>query len=350
MESPTKIIETAIIRLYSKLKRLEIEELPISAYNKNYLKSYLGSYKFLMFQYQQMMVKAIQKLSKPIEKSVFIDYGGGCGMLSYLAKEVGFRNVIYNDLYEVSVNDAKIIAAKMEMAIDEFICGDVQEMVKYLEQVNIEVDLICSFDVLEHIYDLKQWFRSIVKIDHRFSLVFTTAANPENPFITNRLMKLHRKVELKGILKDEGWKEIDLSTAYFEERKKIIANYNDELTSSAVEYLAKMTRGLRKEDILMLIDQYTNAGEINYEIDHPTNTCDPYTGNWAEHLINLKKLKIFLESLHLEVDFTNSYYGYSSNKLLNAPKFILNFFIKILGKNHLFFSPTYTLEVQKTDL
>jgi hypothetical protein len=46
--------------------------------------------------------------------------------------------------------------------------------------------------------------------------------------------------------------------------------------------LAKKTRGLMKDDIEKLVEEYIASGKITYQPDHPTNTCDPYTGNWAD--------------------------------------------------------------------
>ncbi|MDJ0645739.1 MAG: hypothetical protein QNJ57_07085 [Flavobacteriaceae bacterium] len=311
------------------------------------MQEYIANYDFLMYQYSQLLAKVIKSLSKPVEESVFIDYGGGCGILSYLAKAIGFKKVIYNDIYELSVNDSKLIAQQLSITIDNFIFGDVDQLILFLEKQDIKPDMICSLNVLEHIYDVKGWFNSIIKIQNSFSLLFMTSANSKNPFIAKRLMKLHKKVEFEGVQRKEGWKEIDLSSSFLEERKKIITAKSGALKPDEIKHLAHRTRGLRKNDILKLVDEYTKGKEIKYKINHPTNTCDPYTGNWAEHLIDLNQLKSYLEGLKLKVTFTNSYYGYSKNKFLNAPKFILNIFMKIFGKHNLVFSPTYTLEAKK---
>ena len=293
------------------------------------------------------MNKVVKNLDKNIEESILIDYGGGCGMLSYLAKELGFKKVIYNDIYEVSVKDCRIIAEHLDIDIDDFVHGNIEVLIDNISKKNIKPDMICSFDVLEHIYNLEDWFQSVVKIENPFSLLFMTAANTKNPFIVRRLKELHKKVEFVGVKKGQGWKKIDLSAPYFYERKKIIKEYHKSLTSIETRQLAYITRGFRKDDILKLIDEYKEGKVINYSINHPTNTCDPYTGNWAELLIDIDKFNLLLEKLDFEITFTNSYYGYSKNKTLNLPKYVLNLFIRILGKNNLLLSPTYTLEVRK---
>ena len=118
-------IDTAIADFSSKLFNLQIEELPISKYNKKYLKNYVQNYDFLMSQYAQLLYKAIKKLKKKPEESTFIDYGGGCGILSYLAKQLGFATVIYNDSYQTSVEDTKVIADALNITIEAYVSGSV---------------------------------------------------------------------------------------------------------------------------------------------------------------------------------------------------------------------------------
>ena len=342
-----KQISNAIEKLFSKLQKLNLSNLPISAYNRAYLKRYINNYPFYTFLYTQLLTKAIKKLKKSISESTFVDYGGGCGMLSYLAKELGFKYVVYNDIYEISIDDTQTISKNMNISIDYFIHGDVTKFVQTINDNNIKPDLICSFDVLEHIYNLEKWFTSIVDIKSNFSLLFMTSANSSNPYIVNRLKKLQIKAEYKGLEKTVGWKKIDLNTSFLEARKKIIRNEFPQLKYDEVQKLSLKTRGLRKSDIELVVKTYIESGEINYKIKHPTNTCDPFNGNRTENLIDLNPLKIFIKNLDLKVDITNSHYSYSNNKILNIPKYVLNLIITIFGPRHLLFSPTYTLEVEK---
>ena len=340
-------ISNAVHRLSSKLHELNLEKITISEYNRQYLKRYIDQYSFYMSIYSQLFSKAISRLNKPISESVFVDYGGGCGMLSYMAFEMGFKKVIYNDIYPVSVADVKMISNTLGIKIDHFIEGDIEAFVHQAKKENIKPDLICSFDVLEHIYDLEKWFHTIAKIEHNFSLLFMTNANASNPIIARRLKKLQIKAENEGLPKNKGWKEIDESTSFLALRKNIISSKFPELGAEEIGLLSVTTRGLRKEDIEKVVKDYIKTGEIGYRIDHPTNTCDPFTGNWTEHLIDLKHLKAMIIKNSLLFDISNSYYGYSKNKMLNLPKFLINQFIKMLGKRYLFLSPTYTIEIQK---
>jgi len=343
-----KQINKAIERLFSKIQGLNSDNLNISEYNKKYLKKYIDNYSFYMSLYSQLLQKAIKKLNKPISESTFIDYGGGSGILSYLAKEIGFKSVVYNDIYQGSVDDTQTISKNIGITIDYYICGDVEEFVNGVNNQNIKPDLICSFDVLEHIYNLEKWFKTITNIKNDFSLLFMTSANSSNPFITKRLKKLQIKAEYQGIDKTIGWKEIDTNTSFFKVRNNIIIKKFPNLKNSDVKLLSSKSRGLRKDDIEKLVTKYIKTGEIHYQTKHPTNTCDPYSGNWTENLIDLKQLKTVIINNNLTVNYTNSFYGYSNNRIFNIPKYFLNQLIKILGSRCLFISPTYTLEVQKT--
>jgi hypothetical protein len=340
-------VREAVERLYSKLQIINPQDLPVSEYNKIYITKYLENYSFYMSCYFQLLQKAIRKLNKPVSESVFIDYGGGCGILSFLAKESGFKTVVYNDINKASVADTKTFSKSLGIEIDQYICGDAGEFVSEINKLKIKPDLICSFDVIEHIYDLESWIKTIVNIDTGFSLLCMTSANPLNPFIVARLKKLHKISEFQGTEKNIRLNNKFLNTSSLEERTKIIRNKYPELKENAINMLSEKSRGLRIDDIEILVTCYIETGNITYKISHPTNTCDPYTGNWTEKLIDLKQLKLFIRNQNLKVDLSNSFYSYSKNKVLNIPKFILNQLIRISGPGNLFFSPSFTLEIQK---
>ncbi|MEP6467052.1 MAG: methyltransferase domain-containing protein [Parafilimonas sp.] len=347
MKETVLLIDNAIKKLGVKLKQLDVDSIDISAYNKNYLLRYINNYSFYMNLYKQLLLKAISKLSQPVANVVFVDYGGGCGILSFLAKEIGFKKVVYNDLYITSVNDVKIIAQKINIYIDDYIAGDVEKLVTEINTKNIRPDLICSFDVLEHIYNLHAWMKTIAAINNPFNLLFITSANSKNPFIKHRLKKIHLQAEYKGFETKPGWKTSDTGNSFLEERKKIIkAKYTD-ISDEEINNLAAKSRGLIKDEIYLLVEAYLHTGVVTYAPHHPTNTCDPHTGNWAENLIDLTELKNIAGTNNFSVNITNTYYGYSKNKLLNIPKQLINTVIKFAGKKNLFFSPMYVLEISK---
>ncbi len=347
MESRQKQIDEAVNRFESKLRRINPAGLAISVYNQKYLEKYIHDFTFYMSLYAQLLLKALNKTDKPVSESTFIDYGGGCGILSFLAKEIGFQTVIYTDIYQVSVNDAQTISGELGIPIDHFWCEDIEGCVDRINKLNIRADLICSMDVLEHIYNLENWFNTLSLIRGNFTLLFMTSANSRNPYVSRRIKRLQTTAEHDGVEKTSGWKERDTSTSFLAVRQNMIRNNFPQLTDTDVDLLASGTRGLREDDIETVVKEYLQTGCINFRINHPTNTCDPYTGNWVEHLIDLKHLKEIIKKNNLAVEITNSKYGYSANKIFNIPKCILNQLIGLLGPRNLFLSHTYTLEVQR---
>ena len=111
----------ATVIVKDKIINLDIDRLNISDYNKRYLKHYQQNLNFYLDAYSQLLLKATSNLDIPVNKAVFLDYGGGSGLLSYLAAALGFNKVVYNDLYEISVNDVKVISQNLQLNIDEFI-------------------------------------------------------------------------------------------------------------------------------------------------------------------------------------------------------------------------------------
>lgn len=334
-----------VLTTIEKLSKLDFSEIEISDYNEKYLREYYNNSSFYASLYAQLLYKAVGKLNKSVEESVFVDYGGGCGVLSYTAKELGFKTVIYNDIYDVSVQDTKEVATAISCQLDLFICGDIDEVLLQLKKHQVHPDVICSFDVLEHIYNLEEWFAKLKAIETPFSLCFMTSANGTNPHVRKRLQKIHHQAEFVGKEKSFGWKERDAYLPFLEIRKKMISEFDHSLEASVIDLLAAKTRGLKKEDIISFVKEYKENQQISRKLPYLTNTCDPYTGNWAEHVINLKALKKMLKDEETQVRFTNGKYGYTSNKILTLVKFMLNIVMRVLGKENLYFSHTYTLEL-----
>ena len=342
----TNKINNALRYLFLKLSKIDLHGLDISDNSRQYLKKYIHDSSYFISFYSQVLQKSLRRIKNPVTESVFVDYGGGCGILSLLARLIGFKTVIYNDIYEKSLMDAKIISKHTGIPVDYFICGDAEAFVTQMNLINIHPDLICSVDVLEHIYNLDSWFKSISKL-HGFCLIFVTGANSGNPIIKKRLKKIHKISEYQGCEKNVRVNDTYLNTSFLEEREKIIRKKFPELSENEIKYLSVSSRGLIREDIENLVFRYSRDGVFEYHPDHPTNTCDPYTGNWAERLIDLKKLKDNIASNGLSMDITSSFYCYSDNKILNSVKMLVNLLIKISGSHCLLLSPNITIEIRK---
>jgi len=342
-----QLIDNALKTLFQKLSILNLNEIGISEYNQRYMSEYINDYSFYAPLYRQLVHKAIEDSPIPIEESIFVDYGGGCGFLSLLAREIGFKQVIYSDIYDISTTDAQILSEQTGIAVDHFVCGNIDELLDAIRFMHIQPNVICSFAVIEHIYNLEDWFKKLSTLDHTFSATFLTSANPYNPFIRKRLMKMQHRAEFEQSEVVWGMKERDLKIPFFQARKEIIQTILPEIEEIRLNDLALRTRGLDQNDIRKVIINHLDTGIFDYQPNHPTNTCDPFTGNWTERLIDLQELKRYLKSLSLSVKISSGLYSYGRNKNLNIIKSVLNQVIRLNNQIGLRVSATYMLKVSK---
>jgi len=274
---------TIIVALQQDLATLDLDKLGISEYIQMYLESKIN--RAVLTRAEYVLGQALQG-RKP-EDCCLIDYGSGVGTLSLLAKKLEIGKVIYNDIYDISCRDARTIAVAVGAEADYYVEGDIDKLIQFCTEHDIKADAIVSQDVLEHIYDIEGFLSKLHLISHEGTvLVHTSGANMFHPQVAEAEIKLQLQVETTGIERKKGYKERDCYTAFRTARAKIITEYAPSLTSLEVQILANNTRGLWQIDILNAVDNYIATGIFPTVIGHPTNTCDPYTGNWAEHLIN----------------------------------------------------------------
>jgi len=336
------LINLAAESLHKKLIQIDLKQLGISEYNQRYLSEKLANPIGSMQLYSYLLALSLIGNKFPLNRFVFVDYGGGSGCLSLLAKEMGIGRVIYNDIYDVSCNDVKILARATNIDVDDYVCGDIDELINYLKKQSLPINAISSYDVIEHIYDIKSYIKKLRFLSYSsFRVIFGSSANIKNPRIRWKLRKIHLEREYKDRETKWGHKDRDTLNSFLNIRKEIINKYDLKLPLKTTEEIAKSTRGLMKQDIEKCVDEYKTKGEILYKPDHPTNTCDPYTGNWAEHLMELKWLENIFKDEGFEVKILNGYYAYSEFIYKRLIKNTLNIGIKYFGKTALFFSPYY---------
>jgi hypothetical protein len=199
-----------------------------------------------------------------------------------------------------------------------------------------------SYDVLEHIYKVESFLHKLVSSpDGPTTILMASAANQRNPFIRRNLSKMHCKYEYQDRPKDPWHKERDTLRAFHSVRKEIIENHAPELSQKEVEVLANNTRGKSIGDILACIEEYRKEKSLPVKPRHPTNTCDPYTGNWQEQLLEFDWLEGILKGQGLITSILPGYYGTHAHKIKNFIALGLNLFISKFPNMGLGVAPFY---------
>ena len=334
-------ISSAKGRLKNKLKMIDLAALDISEYNQRYLGGKIKNIDRQLDLYGNILTLCFLHKPLTIQQSVFVDYGGGSGILSYLAKELGIDKVIYIDIYDKSCNDVKIISNMLELPIDHVICGDVGDLISFVTKNSIIIDSIASYDVLEHIYDVGGHFKNLASLGYRFRVVYGSGANCKNPRIVHDLKKKQIMAENENREKIWGHKERDSLLAYYNIRKDIISSYSPDLKSNEINLIAEKTRGLIESDIKKCVDEFKQTGYVSYSNKHPTNTCDPYTGNWCEHLIEPEWLENILLKYGYSVKILGGYYHSTASRPKKFIANMINSFISLLGRHSLIIAPYF---------
>jgi hypothetical protein len=335
-------IESAQNYLFNKLIKLDLKSLNISDYNQRYLGSKISNLKSELQLYGRLLYLALNNSPISIENFVLIDYGGGSGLISFLASEMGIGTVIYNDIYDVSCSDVKILSQAIGLPLKHIVCGDIDKLVSFTHMHSISINAIVSYDVLEHIYDVEDYVKKLACIsDKKFRIVYGSGANNANPRYVRSVKKIQIEAEYKNRDKKWGDKERDSLHAFLDIRKNMIAAYAPELDMKTVDQLALSTRGLIQRDIYKGIDEFRLQGKITYHMDHPTNTCDPYTGNWSEHLMDFKWLEQVFKKEGFSVKILPGLYGTYVSPLKKCIRVFLNAIIHLLGRGSLFLAPYF---------
>lgn len=339
--------EETLKDLLLRLKALNLQEIGISEYNQAYLSKHIKEFQKTSWFLSHIFMLIAEK-NIPFSQITLIDYGGGAGILSYFAKMLGVGTLIYNDIYDVSCKDVKKISEKINIHIDYIMQGDIHEVVEQVKEEKLKIDFLLSFDVIEHIYNVEDWFNEVKKIQtEKLTVIQTSHANKYNLLINTKLTKLQKRAEYQEQKKEWGHKERDTLQSFFYVRKNIIKNQLPDLEESKLNYLSRQTRGLIEKDIVREVKKYAQNGKINYKPKHKNNTCDPLTGNWTEQFIDLKDLQKTIEKMGYECIITPGFYiNTKGSNIVKVVKKIVNHIIYYLKFKGLLLSPYYVVNCE----
>ncbi|MES2352846.1 MAG: hypothetical protein V4568_00355 [Pseudomonadota bacterium] len=340
-----KDINASAGRLAKKLESLNGDKSGLSEYcqrvlsdKKEVLTAYLQIYTYVLSW-------ALHGSNLPYSKLTILEYGGGMGFISMLAKELGVGNVVYNDIFEESRQGAQRLGALVGCVADHYVCGDTDDVIEYSRKHDIQYDGIASFDVIEHIYDIESFLEKLASFPgSRLKVVMTSAANMYYKRYTKDVMQFQRQCELLGQQPSYGHYDRDTLRPYLDIRKELITEFSKDLSADEIDKLAVATRGLRQDDILNAVNAYLKTGQLPKVPRHPTNTCDPYTGNWQEHLMDPSELVTVMRRAGFEADWFSGYY---SGRYGNIVKQFLargaNAVIGVMNQRAIRFAKFYTL-------
>ncbi|MFM9944958.1 MAG: methyltransferase domain-containing protein [Bacteroidia bacterium] len=314
---------------------LEVDKLDISDYNKLYLKKHLQSLEYSVILAWQILELGVEKLEKPIEKISMAEIGGGTGIISLLAKWLGFGTVVYTDIYEQSCTDFEVISNTLGLKPTGILVGSINELaINYRNQI----DLLVSRDVVEHIYNPALFFKHSIQNFKNAILVHNTSANIYNVFRKKYFKKIHQMDEWEW--NGNQFKPGDSLESFYKMRLDFIRREFPSLSVSRSEILAAITRGQVFSDIKTEVKNYLITQKLPSVPKHPTNTCDPANGNWTEHLLTFEEYELFVNNTNYKIHWQFAPYDEWRNTGLK--KIILKFFnlfIKNTGRLAKFISP-----------
>lgn len=265
-----EIINNGAQQLYPLLKNIDIDRLRLTEHGRNY---YLGSHhKRLFFSIEtsaHLLYRALSKLNKLPGEVTVMDYGAGMGSLYLLAKTIGCKQVIYNDILQEWADNAQKMASATGIDVDTYIVGDIGTTMRELDKKDIKCDLITSRNVVEHIYKLEDFYGAIHRYQTQALVFSSTTANFLNPALNLQHVVYHRRIDKN----------------YHEQRKTAIGQKFPSLGAEEAARLAKATRGYKENDLYAAVSDFLAKGTPIKKGYRYTNTCDMIYGVWAENLL-----------------------------------------------------------------
>lgn len=313
-----------------KLHAVDVQSLAIAPYCKRYLNHLLQNSKYYLSIYASVLDKVKKESSKPTVETHLLDYGAGNGLLGLFAKCCGFGKVTINDIDESFLSASKVLANKMNIDVEHFILGDLEDVKK--EASSEKIDALVATDLIEHIYDLDAFVATMASLNPELISVFTTGSNPENYFKVRQLMKLQNRDEYVGGKADDALLFGHVAhESYLKIREKIIKDVAPDMDEYIILKLAKLTRGKNKSDIINAVKKFKETKELPLLIDHPSNTCHPETGSWTERLMPISTYKSIFRHHQFELQISSGFYNHYQPGLKGTALLFLNKIKLIFG-------------------
>ena len=324
-----------------------MSRLPISDYTKRYLSDQLRSAAYLG-TFAQVLSTATSAWDADLGSIRMVELGGGTGLQTLLALESGVGHITYSDIYDVSCSDVHEVARAVGLEIPAVICADTDGLVAQLNSDPSDVDVVVSYDVLEHIYDVPAHLLAMSGLRYpTLSLTYASGANGYNPRYSRQVKRIQISVETEPQPEEFGHKDRDSLRPYMNIRRETVRAAAPDLSDSVVDDLAARSRGLIVSDIERLVVEPYRAGLPTFLPAHPTNTCDPLNGNWCEQLLDFDRLRVMAEQAGLRATFGFGRYALAGTVGQDTVRRSLNAAMTMLGKNGIRLAPYYFVELHR---
>lgn len=316
-----KEVSKTLRELCNLLTNLDYDQLPISDYNKEYIARLKPAMHYYLNIYFGCFKKIYRFVNEPLTEWIVIDYGGGSGFLSVFAKAIGVKQVIYIDINPKSVETVRAIKEQIGTGPDVILEGDSAVLAAWCKSNGIKPHALMSVDVIEHIYDLTQFFSDLQSIHPDMEMIFTTASNPWNKRKCKQLYKMMKAYESGNAI----------TPNYYTQRLNYISQVFPNLSDKDKDIYAQLTRGMIFKDIRHFVETVNTQKPDPHTVPvmiHPYNTCDPETGNFVERVLPVREYLYILSPLNFHILLSKGLYNdHQRNKLKSIVCSLLNFII-----------------------
>lgn len=296
-----------------QLRQINYHQLPISDYSRQYILRLLPNLDYYLDIYTRCLVRLSVMLRRPLSEITLVDYGGGHGFLSCLAKYRGAKQVIYIDYNPLAADTVQAVASQLGYGPDVVLQGDAATLRHYCAEHSIAPDAVLGMDVIEHIYRLEDFFADLHAITPQMAMIFTTGSTPFNKRVVKRL----QQVMVLDELGHNG------KPGFFDLRRKAISQQFPKLTAPELDLWASQTRGLNYADTLLAVETHTP-----HQMTDSYNTCDPATGSWTERILPISAYQRLVDTYGWTVTVGNGFYNTYRSGAKAMPSQALNILLK----------------------
>lgn len=304
------------------LKTLDYGALPLSDYSRSYILRLLPAIDYYMLIYRRCLQRMLEASPKAPAEMTMVDYGGGHGFLSLVAKRCGVGRVIYIDINPQASEAVTAIAAAVGEGPDVVLTGDSATLRRWCGENAVCPDLLLGMDVIEHIYRLEDFFADLYAINPSMPMLFTTGSTPYNPWVRRRL---HRIMESDEMI----FRQARLDC--------ILEHYPDMFYPIALAW-ANCTRGLVFDDVLKAV-----ATQKSCVIKDLYNTCDPATGSWTERILPIDDYRRLLAPYGVRLKVRKGFYNAFRGGLKGFASRMFNVLLRLPGTR--FMAPFIVLQI-----